>query len=79
MIKNIYKIVFFIYQHIVVKFLIALGIKGQCVFNPTCSEYSAQAFQKYPFHTALYLTAKRVSRCRPHQPFTYDPLPEVVD
>lgn len=35
-----------------------------CRFEPSCSEYSEQAFGKYGFWQGLWMTASRLSRCR---------------
>lgn len=48
---------------------------GQCKFIPSCSEYSNQAFKKYPFFKALKLTIKRLIHCHPFSEGGYDPLP----
>lgn len=45
-----------------------------CVFEPSCSEYGLQAFQKYGFFKGFYLTVKRIARCHPLQKDHYDPL-----
>ena len=39
--------------------------KPACIFYPTCSEYALECMKKYSFHTAVYKTAKRISRCHP--------------
>lgn len=46
-----------------------------CRFEPSCSEYGRQAFQRYPFLKAFFLTATRILRCHPFHPGGYDPLP----
>lgn len=38
-----------------------------CVFYPTCSEYTKQAFQKYGILKGFYLGFKRILRCHPWQ------------
>lgn len=38
-----------------------------CVFYPTCSEYTKQAFQKYGILKGLYLGFRRILRCHPWQ------------
>ncbi|MCK4957219.1 MAG: membrane protein insertion efficiency factor YidD [Candidatus Cloacimonetes bacterium] len=45
-----------------------------CKFTPTCSVYSYQAFQKYNFLKALYLSIIRVAKCNPFHPGGDDPL-----
>ena len=43
-----------------------LGLSRKtCIFYPSCSEYSKQAFLKYGIIKGLYLTVKRVLRCNP--------------
>ncbi len=46
-----------------------------CRFQPTCSEYARQAFQKYGCIKGGYLTIKRLLRCHPGCQGGYDPLP----
>lgn len=48
---------------------------GACRFEPSCSEYCSQAFQKHSFIKAFQLSIIRLSRCRPGGGFGYDPLP----
>ncbi|NCN09277.1 MAG: membrane protein insertion efficiency factor YidD [Leptospira sp.] len=50
-------------------------LPGACRFTPTCSQYSAEAFQVYPFHKALYLSIHRILRCNPFSQGFEDPLP----
>ncbi|MCB5250926.1 MAG: membrane protein insertion efficiency factor YidD [Candidatus Cloacimonadales bacterium] len=50
-------------------------IPPSCRFTPTCSEYSLQAFKKYPLHKALFLSIKRILKCHPFHPGGDDPLP----
>ncbi|MBP7205226.1 MAG: membrane protein insertion efficiency factor YidD [Candidatus Cloacimonetes bacterium] len=46
-----------------------------CRFQPSCSQYSLQAFRKYNFFKALGLSAWRVLRCNPFCKGGHDPLP----
>jgi len=48
---------------------------AHCRFTPTCSEYSREAFERFPFFYALWLTIRRISRCHPFHPGGFDPLP----
>jgi putative membrane protein insertion efficiency factor len=50
-------------------------LPNACRYNPTCSQYGVEAFQKYPFFKALMLTVKRIGRCHPWGGSGYDPLP----
>ena len=47
----------------------------RCRFFPSCSEYTAEAIQKYGVWKVLRLGGKRVSRCHPWHPGGYDPVP----
>lgn len=48
---------------------------GGCRYNPTCSDYSYQAFYKYGIIKGIILSVKRVSSCHPFSSkSTYDPL-----
>ena len=52
----------------------------RCRYNPTCSEYSIQAVQKYGFARGLVLTARRLASCRSTvKPGTLDPVAYAHD
>ncbi len=46
-----------------------------CRFTPTCSEYAAQAIERYGGVRGSALAAKRLLRCHPWHPGGYDPVP----
>ena len=46
-----------------------------CRYEPTCSRYSSEAVGKYGVLKGLWLTAKRLCRCRPLGGQGYDPVP----
>ena len=46
-----------------------------CRFTPTCSEYAAQAIERYGSARGSALAAKRLLRCHPWHPGGYDPVP----
>ena len=48
---------------------------GCCRFYPTCSQYGLIAIKEYGLLKGVWLTAKRLSRCRPGGPYGYDPVP----
>nr|WP_083774670.1 membrane protein insertion efficiency factor YidD [Candidatus Cloacimonas acidaminovorans] len=50
-------------------------LPASCRFEPSCSVYSYEAFKKYNFFKAFYLTAWRILRCNPFHKGGYDPLP----
>jgi putative membrane protein insertion efficiency factor len=47
-----------------------------CRYQPTCSTYSIEAFQKHGAMKGLWLTVKRISRCHPWGDEGHDPVPE---
>jgi len=57
------------------QYLISPMLGPSCRFTPTCSEYAAQAVQKYGAIKGLWLGIKRVGRCHPWHDGGYDPLP----
>lgn len=48
---------------------------NKCRFTPTCSSYSVEAYKKYNFFKATFLSVKRILRCNPFNKGGYDPLP----
>ncbi len=47
----------------------------RCRFEPTCSAYAYEAFEKYGFCRGLYLSVKRILRCHPFGKGGFDPVP----
>lgn len=45
-----------------------------CRFTPTCSQYAAEAIEKYGFWKGSALGLKRLSRCHPFSEGGYDPV-----
>jgi uncharacterized protein len=50
-------------------------LPSACRFYPSCSEYGAQALQKYGVFKGSWLAIKRIARCHPLNPGGYDPVP----
>jgi hypothetical protein len=48
---------------------------GYCRFNPTCSQYTYQAVEKYGVIKGSWLGVKRIIRCNPRSAGGYDPIP----
>lgn len=46
-----------------------------CRFHPTCSEYMAQAIERYGVAKGGWMGIKRLIRCQPWNPGGYDPVP----
>lgn len=45
-----------------------------CKFEPTCSEYTKQAIEKYGVIRGIGKGSKRILRCNPFSKGGYDPL-----
>jgi hypothetical protein len=51
------------------------GRPSPCRFFPTCSEYSREAIEIHGSGRGLWLTVRRLARCRPFGPSGFDPVP----
>lgn len=47
---------------------------NNCVFIPSCSEYTKEAIIKYGCFKGIFLGIKRIFRCHPWQKNNFDPL-----
>lgn len=57
---------------------IFIGQSGfECMFQPTCSEYTELAVQKYGAIKGLRLGFLRILRCRPGSKGGFDPVPKT--
>lgn len=45
-----------------------------CRFFPSCSEYAAQAVDRYGIVKGTWIALKRILKCHPFHPGGYDPL-----
>ena len=50
-------------------------VSGACRFYPSCSEYAAQALQKYGLLRGVWLACKRILKCHPWHPGGPDEVP----
>lgn len=48
----------------------------ECMFQPTCSEYTEQAVKKHGTFKGLSLGVRRILRCRPGSKGGFDPVPQ---
>ena len=51
------------------------GRPSPCRFYPTCSEYSREAIATHGSARGLWLSVRRLVRCRPFGPSGFDPVP----
>ena len=51
------------------------GAGAGCRFEPTCSEYSHQAFRQHSPGKAAILSVSRILRCNPFFRGGWDPIP----
>ena len=48
---------------------------SSCRFHPSCSQYGIEAIRRYGLGKGMWLTIKRIGRCRPGGGHGYDPVP----
>lgn len=56
------------------------GVEGRpspCRFTPSCSTYAHDAIATHGTRRGLWLTVRRLARCRPFGPSGFDPVPEL--
>jgi uncharacterized protein len=49
-------------------------LPSACRFEPTCSQYTAEAVEKYGAIRGTWMGAKRILRCQPFCKGGYDPV-----
>ncbi|MBQ9715670.1 MAG: membrane protein insertion efficiency factor YidD [Clostridia bacterium] len=57
------------------KLFLSPFIGKNCLFYPTCSVYSMEAYRVHGFFRGSWLTAKRLVRCGPWSKGGFDPIP----
>ena len=58
------------------QYFISPLIGPKCRFNPTCSSYIIEAYQKHSFFKASNLSLKRILKCHPWGSSGDDPVPD---
>jgi putative membrane protein insertion efficiency factor len=48
-----------------------------CRFVPSCSRYAYEAYSRFGFFRASFLTLRRLARCHPFGGYGYDPVPDA--
>lgn len=56
---------------------IASGRLSPCRFYPSCSEYGRKSIEVHGGRHGLWLTIRRLARCRPFGPSGFDPVPPL--
>ena len=54
------------------------GRPSPCRFTPSCSCYAVEALEVHGAGHGLWLTIRRLLRCRPFGPSGFDPVPEAA-
>ena len=60
------------------RYVISPFTPASCRFQPTCSAYSIEAIETHGPLRGLWLTLRRLARCRPGGGSGYDPVPPSV-
>jgi len=68
--KKVFLLLIRFYQRGISPFLGA-----HCRYIPTCSQYAAEAINRFGARRGAWLALKRISRCHPWHEGGYDPVP----
>ncbi len=48
-----------------------------CIYTPTCSQYTKEAINEYGVFKGSFMGLKRILRCHPFHKGGYDPVPKA--
>lgn len=54
---------------------ISIFLGKNCIFQPSCSNYTYEAIEKHGILKGSYLGIKRIFRCHPYTQGGFDPVP----
>jgi len=54
-----------------------VGRVSPCRFTPTCSQFAVEAVSRHGARRGMWMTVRRLGRCRPGGPNGFDPVPAV--
>lgn len=59
----------------VYQYAVSPMLGARCRFDPSCSQYAAEALLRHGLLRGLWLAVSRIGRCHPWHPGGYDPVP----
>lgn len=63
--KKLFVLLISFYQKVIAVALLNLGLKTDCRFSPTCSEYAKKSIIKEGVIKGGYLSVVRILKCQP--------------